>query len=161
MCVCVCVCMYIYIYIYIYTHTHIYMCVCVCVCVCVYVCIYIYIYISKVGDRSRGRLEGFLFNSYYTEVYGFAQLPSLDCSTLPSIRTLYCWVLSKEVSSTVFKVFGMTRPGIEPRSPKSLANTLPIVCVCVCVCERERERLCVCVKVCVCVCVYMCIELVH
>ena len=24
--------------------------------------------------------------------------------------------LSKEVSSTIFKVFGMTRPGIEPRS---------------------------------------------
>ena len=25
----------------------------------------------------------------------------------------------------IFKVFGMTRPGIEPRSPGSLANTLP------------------------------------
>ena len=33
--------------------------------------------------------------------------------TLPLIHTLYCWVLSKEVSSTIFKVFGMTRPGIE------------------------------------------------
>ena len=32
------------------------------------VCIYIYIYISKVDDRSRGRPEGFSFNSYYTEV---------------------------------------------------------------------------------------------
>ena len=30
-----------------------------------------------------------------------------------------------EVSSTIFKVFGMTRPGIEPRSPGPLANTLP------------------------------------
>ena len=40
---------------------------------------------------------------------------SLDCSTLPLIRTLYCWVLSKVVSSTIFKVFGMTRPGIEPQ----------------------------------------------
>ena len=30
---------------------------------------------------------------------------------------LDCWVLSKEVSSTIFKVFGMTQPGIEPRSP--------------------------------------------
>ena len=30
----------------------------------------------------------------------------------PSIRTLYCWVLSKEVSSTIFKVFSMTRPGV-------------------------------------------------
>ena len=32
---------------------------------------------------------------------------------LPLIRTWYCWVLSKEVSSTIFKVFGMSRPGIE------------------------------------------------
>ena len=54
-----------------------------------------------------------------------ALLLSLNCSTLPAIRTLYCWVLNKEVSSTIFKVFGMTRPGIEPRSPGSLANTLP------------------------------------
>ena len=30
------------------------------------------------------------------------QLLSLDYSTLPSIRTLYCWVLSKEVSRTIF-----------------------------------------------------------
>ena len=50
-------------------------------------------------------------------------LLSLDCSTLTLIRTLYCWVLSKEVSSTIFKVFGMTRPGIEPWSPGLLANT--------------------------------------
>ena len=82
-------------------------------------------FVSKVGDRSWGRPEGFLFNSYYTEVYGRALLPSLDCSILPLIRTLYCWVLSMEVSSTIFKVFGMTRPRIEPRSPGSLANTLP------------------------------------
>ena len=41
------------------------------------------------------------------------------------MRTLYCWVLSKEVSSTIFKVFGMMWPGIEPRSPRPLANTLP------------------------------------
>ena len=31
-------------------------------------------------------------------------------------------MLSKEVSSTIFKVFAMTRPGIEPGS---LANALP------------------------------------
>ena len=73
--------------------------------------------VSKVGDRSRGWPEGSLFNSYYTEVLGRALLLSLDCSTLPSIRTLYCWVLSKEVSSTILKDFGMTRPGIEPMSP--------------------------------------------
>ena len=56
---------------------------------------------------------------------GRVLLLSQNCSTLPLIRTLYCRVLSKEVSSTIFKVFGMTRPGIEPRSPGSLANTLP------------------------------------
>ena len=38
------------------------------------------------------------------------------------IRTLYCCVLSKKVSSTIFKVFGMTRPGIEPRSPEPLGH---------------------------------------
>ena len=54
-----------------------------------------------------------------------ALLLSLNCSTLPLIRTLYCWVLSKEVSSTIFKVLGMTRPGIESWSTGPLANTLP------------------------------------
>ena len=58
--------------------------------------------LSKVGDCSRGRPEGYLFN----------------CSTLPLICMLYCWVLSKEVSSTIFKVFGVTWPGIEPRSTR-------------------------------------------
>ena len=82
---------------------------------------------KKVGDRSRGRPEDSLFNSYYTEVSGKPPLLSLDCSTLPWIRTLFCWVLSKEVSSTIFKVFGVTRPGIEPRSPGQLANTLPFI----------------------------------
>ena len=74
---------------------------------------------------SRGRPEGSLFNSNYTEVWGRALLLSQDCSTLPLIRTLYCWVLSKEVSSTIFKVFGMTWPGIESRSPGPLANIQP------------------------------------
>ena len=55
---------------------------------------------------------------------GRALLLSLDFSTLPLIHTLYCWVLSKEVSSTIFKVFGMTRPGIEPRSTYSLQTSL-------------------------------------
>ena len=36
-------------------------------------------------------------------------------------------MLSKDVSSTIFKVFGMTRPGIEPQSPGPLVNTLPIL----------------------------------
>ena len=82
------------------------------------------ILISKVGDCSRGRLEGSLFNSYNTEVQGRALLLSLDCPTLPLIPTLYCWVLNKEVSSTILKVFGMTRTGIAPRSHGPLVNTL-------------------------------------
>ena len=40
------------------------------------------------------------------------------------LLSLDCWVLSKEVSSSIFKVFGMTRSGIEPRPPGPLANTL-------------------------------------
>ena len=36
-------------------------------------------------------------------------------------------MLSKEASSTIFWVFGITRPGIEPRSPGPLANTLTIM----------------------------------
>ena len=79
---------------------------------------------SKVGDLSRGWPEGSLFNNYYTEVEERVLLLSLIFSPLPLIRTLYYWVLSKELSSTIFKVFGMTCPGIEPRSPKPLANTL-------------------------------------
>ena len=73
---------------------------------------------SKVGNCRRGWPEGSLFNSFYT---------SLDCSTLPLIHTIRCWVLGKEASSTIFIVFGMTWPGIEPQSPESLANTLTIM----------------------------------
>ena len=78
--------------------------------------------ISKVSDHSRGRPEGSFFNSYYTESFERALLLFLDCSILPLIRILYCWVLSKAVSSTILKVFGMTRPGIETRSPGPLRN---------------------------------------
>ena len=35
------------------------------------------------------------------------------------------WVLRKEVSSTILKIFRMSRPGIEPRSPGPLTNILP------------------------------------
>ena len=55
------------------------------------------------------------------------------CYFFPWIAPLYPWslpyiaVLSKEASSTIFWVFGMTRPGIEPRSPGPLANTLTIM----------------------------------
>ena len=50
----------------------------------------------------------------------------LYCSTLPLIRTLQCWVLSKAPSSTIFGVFGMAWKAIEPRSPGPYMNTLPI-----------------------------------
>ena len=40
------------------------------------------------------------------------------------IHTLFCWVLSKEVSSTIFKVFCITQPVIETRSPGQLVNIL-------------------------------------
>ena len=45
-------------------------------------CLYIS---SNVGDRSRGRPEGSLFSSYFTEVLKRALLLSLDCSTLPLV----------------------------------------------------------------------------
>ena len=81
---------------------------------------------KKVGDCSRVWPEGSLFNSYNTKVQGRALLHSLDFSTLPLIFTLECWVLSKAASSTMFLVFGMLRPRIEPRSSGLLANTLLI-----------------------------------
>ena len=34
-------------------------------------------------------------------------------------------MLTKEVLSISFKVFGVTQPGIKPQSPRPLANTLP------------------------------------
>ena len=43
---------------------------------------------NEVVDHSRGRPEGTLFNSYNTEMFGRAPLRSLDCSSLPLIRTL-------------------------------------------------------------------------
>ena len=68
--------------------------------ICLWITIYIYIY--KLADRSRGQPEGFLFYSYYTNVLGRVLLLSLDCSTLPLICTLWCWVLSKRASSNIF-----------------------------------------------------------
>ena len=72
---------------------------------------------TEVVVRSQGWPEGSLFDSYYTKVLGRVRLLSLDCSTLSLILTLWYWVLSKEASSTIFWVFGMIWPGIEPRSP--------------------------------------------
>ena len=94
-----------------------------------HVCVYIFggfsIYISKQV-------------SWPTVVKGNPKVPFSIATTpkgrkgrysFPSIApqlicTLECWVLSNETSSTIFKVFGMTRPRIELRSPGLLVNTL-------------------------------------
>ena len=85
--------------------------------------IYIYIYkvklVSKVGDQK----APFSIASTLRRRVGHY--------SFPRIAPLYPWyipyiaVLSKEVLSTIFKVFGMTQPGIEHRSPGPSANTLP------------------------------------
>ena len=90
-------------------------------------------------------------------------------------------MLSKAASSTIFWVFVMTRPRIEPQSPGPLANTLlitPMVCTICIYWERERERETdrqtlserekerkkerkkerVCIYVCVCVCMLFLVE---
>ena len=51
---------------------------------------------------------------YYTEVLGRALLLSLDCSTLSLICTLYCWVLTKEVSSTILNSLLWRDLGLNP-----------------------------------------------
>ena len=49
-----------------------------------------------------------------------------DRYSFPWIAPL-CWALSKAVSSSIFWVVGMIRTGIEPRSPRPLANSLTIM----------------------------------
>ena len=83
----------------------------------IYIYIYIYIYMFFLADHSQ-RLP---FNSYYIEVWGFAPpFPRL-------LHTLDLYLImlsvSKVVSNTIFWVFGMTQPGIEPQSPRPLVNT--------------------------------------
>ena len=82
--------------------------------------------VSKVGDCSREWPEGSLFNCYYTEVQGRVLLLTLDCSTLPSICTLYCWVLSKEVSSTILKSLVCRDMGLNPGLPDHWRTLYPL-----------------------------------
>ena len=56
------------------------------------------------------------------------------CYSIPKIIPLYPWsipynaeCLTRKVQVTIIWVLGMTRPGIELRSPVPLANTLTIV----------------------------------
>ena len=79
---------------------------------------------SKVGDWSRGRPEGSLFNSYNTE--GRALLLSLDCSTLPSIRTLYCWVWTRRYQVPFWKSLVWRDLGLNPGLPDHWRTLFPL-----------------------------------
>ena len=67
----------------------------------------------KLATKVEGDPNAPFFNNYYTAMLGTALFLSPDCSTLPLTRTLRCWVLSKEVPSTIFQFFGMSPPGNE------------------------------------------------
>ena len=128
---------------------HIYM----YVCVCIYIYIYI-LSIYWMTDVTYGFNLKFCINlvskrmdclsklkdKLATVVEGDPKAPFSTATTprcrggrysFPWIAQLYpwyileSWVLSKEVSSTIFKVFGMTRTGIEPLSPGPLVDTPP------------------------------------
>ena len=82
-----------------------------------------YIKLSRVSDRSRGQPEA-PFSIATTprcrgERYSFTLMALLYPWYLP-----YNTVLSKAASSTIFWVFGMIWPGMEPWSPELLVNTL-------------------------------------
>ena len=73
-----------------------------------YIYIYVCVCVSKVGDRSQGRLEGSLFSSYYSEVYWRALFHfTLD---------FFLIMLSVKQGGIKyhFWVFRMTRPGKIP-----------------------------------------------
>ena len=63
--------------------------------------------VNWVGDRYRERPEGSLFNSFYTDTH------------------LLLLSVKQGGIKYHFKDFGMTPPGIEPRSSGPLVNTLP------------------------------------
>ena len=61
------------------------------------------VYMCNVSDRSPGRPEGSLFNSYYTVGVGKGVTP-------------FSGLLFFTLFFFFFGVFGMTRPRIEPQS---------------------------------------------
>ena len=71
----------------------------------VYIYIYIYIYfiIKQIWWLYSRASQRLLHNSFYNEVLGRTLFFSLDCSILPLIHTLKCWVLSKAAWSTIFE----------------------------------------------------------
>ena len=82
----------------------------------------IYIYIYKLATIVEGNPKApFSIATTPSCRGGRYSFPGLLYFTLDP----YLIMLSvKQGSSTIFRVFGMTRPGIEPRSPGPLANTL-------------------------------------
>ena len=97
---------------------------------------YVYVYKVKLETIVKGNPK-LPFSVATTPSYkgGCYSFPWIS---LPLIRTLWRWVLSKEVSSNIFWVFGMTWPGIESHSPWPLANSLP---------TRKLAGMCVCVYI--------------
>ena len=57
-----------------------------------------------------------------------ATLRHMHSRYLPNSNSLICGASHREAVSTIFKVFGMTRPrmGQNPRPPELIADTLPI-----------------------------------
>ena len=86
----------------------------------------IYIYIVEGSTIVEGDLKGPFSIAYYTKVLGRALLlsPVLLHFTLDP----YLLMLSVKQRGIKyhFWVFGMTRPGIEPKSPGPLTNTTPV-----------------------------------
>ena len=87
-------------------------------------CLLLYYLVSKVGDHSRGWPEGSLFDSLLHQGVGEGATPFPGLLHFTLDPYLIMLRVKKEASSTIFWVFGMTRPGIEPRSTGRLANTL-------------------------------------
>ena len=102
-----------------FLHTHIN--------ICILMHISIYIYIVEDDPKDHFSIAGTL--KCWGGRYSFPWIAPL----YP--WSLQCWVLSKAASSTIFLVFGMTRAGIKPWSPGSLANTqlirpmAPVICI--------------------------------
>ena len=79
--------------------------------------------VSKVGNRSREWPEGLFFIKYYTGV-GEGATPFLVLHHFTLNFYLIMLRVKQGGIKYYFLVFGVTQPGIEPRSPRPLANTL-------------------------------------
>ena len=78
--------------------------------------------VSKVGNLSREWIKDSLFYSYYTEAYGRALLHYLELLYFTLDPYLIMMNVKQSRIKYHFWVFGMTRPGIEPWSPRPLAK---------------------------------------